>query len=152
MAIEIERKFLVQGEAWRSATPERLSQGYLSRDPARTVRVRVAGDTAWLTIKGKSEGIARAEFEYPIPLADAQALLALCEGPLIDKFRHRTEHAGHVWEVDEFLGDNAGLVLAEIELGSADERFETPPWLGTEVSDDPRYFNSALSRHPYTRW
>ncbi|MDT8998944.1 CYTH domain-containing protein [Paucibacter sp. APW11] len=162
MGIEIERKFLVQGEAWRAAEAqsERLCQAYLSRDPARTVRVRIAGDQAWLTIKGQalgkfqgeSSGISRAEFEYPIPLADAQQLLALADGPAIDKIRHRIRHAGMTWEVDEFLGDNAGLVVAEIELASEGQSFEAPPWLGAEVSSDARYFNSALSRLPYRHW
>lgn len=156
MATEIERKFLVASDAWRhhpqSDGGRRLVQGYLSRDPARTVRVRVAGEQAWLTIKGASQGASRAEFEYPIPLADAQALLALCEQPLIDKTRHTLTVGGTVWEVDEFHGDNAGLVLAELELTAEDQPFARPDWLGEEVTHDPRYFNSALLAHPYSRW
>jgi CYTH domain-containing protein len=152
MAVEIERKFLVVGEGWRSARPERLCQGYLNRDKQRTVRVRIAGERAWLTIKGVSVGATRAEYEYEIPLADAPGLLALCEGPLIDKFRHRVEHAGLSWEVDEFLGDNAGLVVAEIELADEAQAVALPPWAGAEVTSDPRYFNSSLASQPYSSW
>lgn len=153
MAIEIERKFLVLGEAWKASGPgEFISQGYLNRDPARTVRVRIKGDQAWLTIKGRSEGVARAEFEYPVPVADARELLALCEGPRVEKIRREIHHAGMLWEVDEFLGDNAGLVVAEIELCSADQAFECPDWLGEEVSADPRYFNSQLAQRPFKSW
>ena len=120
MAIEIERKFLVQGDAWRSAPAVYYSQGYLNRDKSRTVRVRIAGEAAFLTIKGITQGASRAEFEYPIPLADAYQLLALCELPLIEKYRREIPYQGLLWEVDEFLGDNAGLVVAELELGSID--------------------------------
>jgi len=152
MGIEIERKFLVTGEGWRQPDAQWLSQGYLSRDPLRTVRVRVAGEEAFLTIKGKTEGIARPEFEYPIPIADARALLALCDGPLVEKFRHRVAWGGLVWEVDEFHAANAGLVVAEVELASAEQAFAPPPWLGVEVSHDPRYFNANLAQHPYSAW
>jgi len=152
MALEIERKFLVRTDAWRSGTGVRYTQGYLNRDKLRTVRVRVAGDAGFLTVKGRSQGATRLEFEYPVPLADAQAMLALCEGPLIDKTRHTLVHAGQVWEVDEFHGDNAGLVVAEIELASEDQPFERPDWLGEEVTLDARYFNSALSERPYRSW
>jgi adenylate cyclase len=118
MGIEIERKFLVAGDGWRAAATAstRFSQGYLSRDPARTVRVRIAGDAAFLTIKGATHGATRAEFEYAVPLADAQQMLAMCDGPVVEKVRHLCPHEGMTWEVDEFLGANAGLVLAEIEL------------------------------------
>ena len=152
MGTEIERKFLVQGDGWRSAAGLRLSQGYLCRDVARTVRVRLAGSQAFLTVKGASVGATRAEFEYPIPVDDARQLLALCDGPLIDKTRHTLNHAGMVWEVDEFHGANEGLVVAEIELASEDQAFGKPPWLGREVTDDARYFNSYLAAHPYTTW
>lgn len=152
MGIEIERKFLVTSEAWRTGAGVRLTQGYLNRDPLRTVRVRVAGDQAWLTIKGATTGATRLECEYPIPLADAQALLALCDGPLIDKTRHTQTLDGGVWEVDEFHGDNAGLVVAEIELNHEAQPFERPDWLGEEVTHDPRYFNSALASRPYRSW
>ncbi|WP_296510819.1 CYTH domain-containing protein [Rhodoferax sp.] len=152
MGIEIERKFLVQGMAWRNGSGVLYRQGYLNRDKARTVRVRIAGDAAFLTIKGQSTGATRAEFEYPVPLQDAQALLPLCDGPLIDKTRYIVLHAGHRWEVDEFAGDNAGLVVAELELTSEDEAFEAPPWLGEEVTHDARYFNSNLAAHPFCKW
>ncbi|GAA0752469.1 CYTH domain-containing protein [Ideonella azotifigens] len=152
MAIEIERKFLVVGEGWRQPDAMHLSQGYLNRDPARTVRVRIAGEEAFLTIKGRSEGLSRAEFEYPLPLADAQALLALCDGPLVEKHRHRVMVDGLLWEVDEFHGANAGLVVAELELQSEDQPFTRPAWLGEEVSDDARYFNSQLASRPFNTW
>ena len=152
MPTEIERKFLVTGTAWRQPKPMRLSQGYLSRAPERTVRVRVADTQAFLTIKGATLGISRAEFEYAIPLADAEQLLHLCEGPLIEKARHVLVHAGTTWEVDEFFGENAGLVVAEVELRDEAQAFERPDWLGQEVSTDPRYFNSNLASRPYSAW
>lgn len=152
MAVEIERKFLVMGQPWLQVPGVVFRQGYLNRDKARTVRVRVAGEVAFLTIKGVSVGATRAEFEYPIPLADAEALLALCEGPLIEKTRHVLTHAGTVWELDVFAGDNAGLVVAEVELLSEDQAFVRPGWLGAEVTQDVRYFNSNLAAHPYCRW
>jgi adenylate cyclase len=152
MAVEIERKFLVVGEAWRIAPAVFYSQGYLNRDKARTVRVRIAGEEAFLTIKGTSVGARRAEFEYPIPLWDAQELLAMCEQPLIEKNRRKILHEGFVWEVDEFLGENLGLVVAEIELPAEDTVFARPEWVGQEVTEDTRYFNSTLSRTPFTRW
>jgi len=153
MAAEIERKFLVTSDAWRDGqSGVLLQQGYLSRDPDRTVRVRIAGEAAFLTIKGRSKGLTRSEFEYPLPLDEARELLALCLPPLIEKRRHEVLHGGHVWEIDEFSGDNAGLIVAELELPAEDTAFEAPPWLGREVSDDPRYFNSNLSQRPFTRW
>ena len=152
MAVEIERKFLVVGDAWRAAPAVFYSQGYLNRDKARTVRVRIAGEEAFLTIKGTSVGASRAEFEYPIPLWDARELLALCEQPLIEKNRRKILYQGFVWEVDEFLGENLGLVVAEIELPTEDTVFAKPDWVGEEVTEDVRYFNSNLSRTPYTRW
>lgn len=152
MAIEIERKFLVVGDAWRFAPPVFYSQGYLNRDKARTVRVRIAGEEAFLTIKGTSVGARRAEFEYPIPVWDARELLALCEQPLIEKNRRKILHEGFVWEVDEFLGENLGLVVAEIELPSEDSVFAKPDWVGEEVTEDARYFNSNLSCTPFNRW
>ncbi|MES2583459.1 MAG: CYTH domain-containing protein [Pseudomonadota bacterium] len=152
MGIEIERKFLVLGDAWRSEGGTRICQGYLNRDKARTVRVRIAGEEAYLTIKGATQGNTRAEFEYAIPLQDAEQLLVLCDGPTIDKVRRKIAHGDHVWEVDEFLGQNAGLVVAEIELASEDEVFFKPPWVGREVSDDSRYFNSQLATNPYCNW
>jgi adenylate cyclase len=152
MGIEIERKFLVVGDDWRAAPGQPFAQGYLNRDKARTVRVRIVEQQAWLTIKGASVGATRAEFEYPIPLADARQLLALCDGPLVRKTRRVVEHAGARWEIDEFEGDNAGLVVAEIELPSEDAAFEAPPWLGAEVTHDPRYFNSSLAVAPWRTW
>lgn len=152
MGTEIERKFLVTGNDWRTADGQRIVQGYLNRDKQRTVRVRIAGAQAFLTIKGMTSGATRAEFEYPIPLADAEALLALCDGPLIDKIRHRVYHEGLVWEVDEFFGDNAGLVVAEVELSSEDQAVALPSWVTTEVTADSRYFNSSLATHPFRRW
>ena len=152
MAIEIERKFLVSGTGWRVAAPRHYRQGYLCHDPARTVRVRLAGDDAFLTIKGETHGASRAEFEYAIPSPDARELLGLCAGALIEKRRHVSEHDGLLWEVDEFLGDNAGLIVAEVELGTEGQALTLPDWVGAEVTDDPRYYNSNLSRHPYAAW
>mgnify|MGYP003575993327 CR=1 FL=1 len=152
MGIEIERKFLVLGDEWRAAPAVYFSQGYLNRDKARTVRVRIAGSEAFLTVKGQSVGATRAEFEYPIPLWDARELLALCEQPLIEKNRRKILHEGFVWEVDEFLGENLGLVVAEIELPTEDTVFALPAWAGAEVTSDERYFNSNLSRKPFSHW
>ena len=155
MAVEIERKFLVVGEGWRDQVEDetRLVQGYLNRDARTTVRVRIHGETAWLTLKGKTQGISRLEFEYPIPVEDAETLLReLAVSPLIEKTRYRVRHGGRLWELDVFAGANAGLVLAELELETVDEHFERPDWLGAEVSDDPRYFNVNLARHPYRDW
>jgi CYTH domain-containing protein len=152
VGIEIERKFLVTGDAWRAAPAVAYAQGYLNRDPQRTVRVRIAGDGAWLTVKGATRGATRAEFEYPIPRADAEALLALCDGPAVRKLRRVVVHAGARWEVDEFLDANAGLVVAEIELPAEDAPFARPGWLGAEVTHDARYFNSALAARPYVLW
>ena len=154
MGVEIERKFLLQGDAWRRlAEPVLLRQGYLSADPARVVRVRIQGEAAFLTIKGKSQGATRAEWEYPIPVPEAAELLdTLCQPPLIEKYRRRIPVGAHVWEVDEFLGANAGLVVAEIELTCEDEAFEKPDWVGVEVTHEARYFNSNLIRNPYSSW
>ena len=152
MAIEIERKFLVQGDAWRSAPAVYYSQGYLNRDKSRTVRVRIAGEAAFLTIKGITQGASRAEFEYPIPLADAYQLLALCELPLIEKYRREIPYQGLLWEVDEFLGDNAGLVVAKLELPDEGTPFTKPAWVGAEVTGDERYYNANLCQHPYKNW
>lgn len=152
MPTEIERKFLVTGTGWRQPDPVRLCQGYLNRDKARTVRVRLAGKQGFLTIKGISQRASRTEFEYEIPAADAGELLKLCDGPVIRKLRHIVVHQGHKWEVDEFLGENAGLVIAELELEREDQPFERPSWLGREVTQDPRYYNSNLAAHPYSTW
>ena len=149
MPCEIERKFLVCNDTWRAGTPgTRITQGYLNMDPDRSVRVRVAGDLAWLTIKGRSHGISRAEFEYPIPAGDARELLETCLPSLIDKTRHRIRFSGFVWEVDEFHGANQGLVLAEIEIPDPATEVPLPPWVGEEVSHDPRFYNANLACHP----
>jgi CYTH domain-containing protein len=152
MAFEIERKFLVVGDDWRQGSGTLLAQGYLNRDRDRTVRVRIAGDEAFLTIKGANAGATRAEFEYAIPPADARELLALSDGPIVQKRRRVIAHEGFNWEVDEFLGDNAGLVVAEIELQTEDQDFAKPDWVGREVTGDPRYYNSSLASHPYRLW
>lgn len=154
MAKEIERKFLVAHQAWRESvnTIHVYRQGYLSYDSGRTVRVRATEVTGYLTIKGITEGLTRDEFEYEIPLADALALLQLCERPAIEKKRYIVPNGAHVWEVDVFEGVNEGLVVAEIELGSEDEAFDKPNWLGNEVSGDRKYSNSALSLHPFKDW
>lgn len=155
MSYEIERKFLVSDDGWREAADdgEPMRQGYLAGGAWGSVRVRMSGARAHLNIKGATVGATRREFEYAIPAADAAVLLdELCSGPLIEKTRHRVRHAGHVWEVDVFAGDNAGLVVAEVELAAADEAFERPAWLGTEVTDDPRYYNVSLVEHPFNRW
>jgi adenylate cyclase len=153
MAVEIERKFLVVSDVWRDGPRGvRMAQGYLSREPERTVRVRLAGEKGFLTIKGSVSGISRAEFDYEIPADEALELLAMCPPPLIEKIRHERWHEGHCWEVDEFLGDNAGLVVAEIELDAAAAEFALPEWVGREVSDDPRYFNSQLAAKPWPSW
>jgi CYTH domain-containing protein len=154
MAKEIERKFLVVGDAWRDlAEPVLYRQGYLNSVARRTVRVRTIGERAFLTVKGLSVGATRSEFEYEIPLADALAMLdEIAERPIIEKTRRRIPFAGHLWEVDEFLGENLGLIVAEIELASEDEAFVRPDWLGAEVGGDPRYFNANLVANPYSRW
>jgi adenylate cyclase len=154
VGVEIERKFLLTGDGWRAlGQPVLLRQGYLSSQRERVVRVRIEGGQAMLTIKGQSVGASRGEWEYPIPLQDAGELLdGLCEKPLIEKYRTRVTLGEHVWEIDEFLGANQGLVVAEIELKSEDELFDKPDWVGVEVTDDARYFNSSLIRNPFTSW
>ena len=153
MGLEIERKFLVQNDSWRTAEGVLFRQGYLNSDLNRVVRVRTMGETAVLTIKGRSVGAIRHEYEYEMPLADANEILDnLCERPLVEKTRYRLKLGGHIWEIDEIAGENEGLVVAEIELQDEDEFFEKPDWLGQEVTDDPRYFNSNLVLRPYTTW
>lgn len=154
MSIEIERKFLVRDESWRTLTQGApLRQGYLNSHPDRTVRVRIEGSSAMLTIKSRTVGATRGEWEYPIPLDEATQLLdRVCERPIIDKTRYRIMHQGMLWEVDEFHGDNAGLVVAEIELATEDQPFDKPDWVGEEVTHDSRYFNASLLRHPYKDW
>ena len=154
MAVEIERKFLIQGEGWRDlALGTVYRQGYLATGSERTVRVRIAGDSAYLTIKGVSVGISRSEFEYEIPIADAAQMLdTLCDRPLIEKTRYKISHQGTLWEVDEFSGENQGLIVAEVELTDPAQNFALPDWIGQEVSDDSRYFNSNLVKHPFKDW
>jgi adenylate cyclase len=152
MATEIERKFLTLNNNWSKAPATYFCQGYLNRSKECTVRVRVAGDQGFLTIKGVTKGISRAEFEYEIPLSDAKHLLGLCDGLLIEKYRRKINFAGMLWEVDEFLGDNHGLIVAEIELESDEQTFAKPGWIGEEVTYDQRYSNSNLSVNPYKKW
>ena len=154
MGVEIERKFLLTGDAWCAlGQPVLLRQGYLSSDPERTVRVRIEGEQGTLTIKGLSVGATRGEWEYPIAVDEAAELLdRLCQQPIIEKYRRRIDFGGNVWEVDEFLGANAGLVVAEIELASEQQAFDKPDWVGEEVTHDRRYFNSSLIRHPFSGW
>lgn len=152
MGIEIERKFLVKNDDWRVGTPVLFVQGYLSRDAQSTVRIRIAGPEAMLTVKSKTTGISRAEFEYTIPVADAKEMLKLCEGLLIEKNRWCCRVGDVTWEIDEFLGQNAGLILAEIELDREDQTFDLPDWIGKEVTRDTRYYNSNLSKVPFSTW
>jgi CYTH domain-containing protein len=151
---EIERKFLVVGDDWRQeATGATIRQGYLCSLQERSVRVRVAGDRGTLTIKGMADGAARAEYEYEIPVGDAEELLnELCERPLIEKTRYRVENADDIWEIDVFAGDNSGLTVAEIELEDEGQTVRLPEWIGEEVTGDPRYLNANLFKHPFCRW
>ena len=154
MGVEIERKFLLTGIAWKQlASGTSYRQGYLNSTKERTVRVRTIDDKGFLTIKGISVGATRVEYEYEIPVTDAQKLLDdLCEKPIIEKNRYKIAHGGFVWEVDEFFGENEGLVVAEIELESEGQAFEKPEWVGDEVTGDPRYFNSNLISNPFKQW
>jgi CYTH domain-containing protein len=154
MAKEIERKFLVNTTRWQpGARGIPIRQGFIPTQGLTVVRIRIRGDEAYLTIKGKSEGPVRSEFEYPVPVADADQMLEeLCERPFIDKTRYVESFAGAVWEVDVFHGANEGLVMAEIETDEAGREIELPPWAAKEVTDDPRYYNVNLVQHPYTEW
>lgn len=155
MPQEIERKFLVAGDYKSSAaSSSRIVQGYISSGRGRTVRVRIRGDRGYLTIKGPSTdgGLSRYEWEKEIPLDDARDLMKLCDGGVIDKTRYLVSFGGHTFEVDEFYGDNKGLVVAEVELAAPDEPFERPPFLGKEVTGDVRYYNAQLMRQPYCTW
>ena len=151
--MEIERKFLVKDDSWKAqARGVDFRQGYLNTARERVVRIRIMEGRAFLTVKGESTGVTRPEFEYEIPWEDANAMLDLCEKPLVEKTRYEIEHAGQLWEVDEFHGANDGLVIAECELETEDQAIERPPWLGEEVSNDPRYFNANLVSRPYSNW
>jgi len=154
MATEIERKFLVNGDQWRSlGVGQRYCQGYLPTQDNVTVRVRIVGEKAYLTLKGPTQGMSRSEFEYDIPVTDAEILLNnLCQRPWIEKWRYRIPMGDLVWEVDEFLGENQGLILAEVELVSEDQTFDLPDWMGQEVTGDRRYYNSNLVNYPYQQW
>lgn len=153
MGKEIERKFLVKNNSWRPSVPGKsYRQGYLSRTKERVVRVRTVDKKGYLTIKGMTKGASRTEFEYEIPFKDAESMLeTLCEKTLIEKKRFKIEFHGLIWEVDEFLGENRGLVIAEVELETEDQHYEKPAWADEEVTGDPRYFNSNLVEHPYCK-
>ena len=151
---EIERKFLVHGEEWRPfATSSEFCQGYIYSSPKGLVRIRTESEKAFLTIKGPKMGISRTEYEYPIPLTDANELLeTLANKPLIYKTRHKIPMGKYIWEIDEYRGDNTGLIVAEIELESEDDVFEKPNWIGKEITHDARYRNAALAKYPYSQW
>jgi len=154
MAREIERKFLVSSKSYRHlAEPVYYRQGYLSTDKERIVRVRIEGDKAYLTVKGATNGITRIEYEYEIPMAEAEQMLEeLCRKPIIEKDRYKIENDGMVWEVDEFHGLNEGLVVAEVHLNREDQELSKPEWIGEEVSHEPKYFSSSLVQNPYSKW
>ena len=155
MGLEIERKFLLKDDSWRAhiLRSEPMRQGYLISDDFNSVRVRITGQQAHLNIKSATIGLTRTEFEYTIPLADAETILnTLCRGPLVEKTRHWVIHGTHEWEIDEFAGANSGLIVAELELDTSNEVFERPSWASTEVTDDKRYYNAYLARCPYQEW
>ncbi|MBD2525208.1 MAG: CYTH domain-containing protein [Nostoc sp.] len=154
MAKEIERKFLVKGDSWRGLVEGSVyRQGYIATQDKAAVRIRIVGEKSYLTIKGPSIKYSRLEFEYPIPVEDAQEMLeALCERPFIEKIRYKIQSGGLIWEIDEFDGVNKGLILAEVELNDENQQIELPSWIGQEVSDDSRYFNSNLVKHPFSQW
>jgi adenylate cyclase len=154
MSLEIERRFLTNSSEWRQqfVRARKIIQGYLALTDRSTTRVRRREDAAWICVKSNTPGPVRQEFEYPIPMGDAQDLLELIQGHLVTKLRHEVLNAGHLWEIDEFSGENTGLIVAEVELQSAHEKFERPSWLGEEVTDDPRYSNANLSVRPFLSW
>lgn len=157
MPTETERKFLLKDDSWRNAVISRtlLRQAYarFEGSPNLIFRVRLSGDQAFLTLKGPASGCSRAEFEYPVPVSDAEAILEqFCTGGTVEKYRCRVPAGKHIWEIDEFLGQNAGLTVAELELESPDETFEIPAWLGREVTGEIRFYNSRLLKHPYSKW
>ncbi len=155
MSVEIERKFLPKDDAWRQAVhgSQRLRQGYLNNETRCSVRVRTSSDQGWLNIKSVTIGAQRQEFEYEIPVDEAHKMLdTLSLKPLIEKVRHFVKVGQHIWEIDEFEGDNAGLIVAEIELDHPEDEFEKPNWLGVEVTHDVRYYNTSLCRHPFKEW
>lgn len=154
MAIEIERKYLLASEQWRAevSRSQRMAQAYFANTETASMRVRIAGERAWLNIKGMTIGASRPEYEYEIPLADAEEQLTLCMPGQIDKTRHYVERDGLVWEIDEFHGDNSGLIVAEVELESEEQSITKPDWLGSEVTGDARYYNVMLAKTPYSQW
>lgn len=154
MALEIERKFLMKNDSWRGlAEGIHYRQGYLNDSGGATVRVRTIGERGYLTIKGPTVSGSRLEYEYEIPIADAEEMLTrLAVSPIVEKIRHAIPFGGFTWEVDEFLGENDGLIFAEIEIDYPDQPFSLPPWIGQEVTDDPRFYNSSLARNPFSRW
>lgn len=154
MGKEIERKYLVKNEDWKKlAEGVYYKQGYLSTVKERTVRVRTVGEKGYLTIKGLTVGVSRSEFEYQIPAEEANQMLDnLCEKPIIEKLRAKVDYKGLTWEIDEFHGENEGLVVAEVEIQDENQVIELPDWVGEEVSGDPRYFNSNLIKNPFTKW
>jgi len=154
MGIEIERKFLLKNDGWRKlGNGELYRQGYLSTDKERTVRIRTIGEKGYLTIKGRTQGTRREEFEYDIPFEDANLMLdVLCKRPLIEKTRHKIYYKDFIWEVDEFMGENKGLIIAEVELKDVNQSLSIPEWIGREVTEDPAYYNANLVKHPYTQW
>ena len=155
MALEIERKFLIEKDLWyalKKPIGEDITQAYLVNEPGRVIRIRVTASDAFITIKGPTENATRHEYEYSIPGEDAMEILDLFGTHKIEKIRYKIEFHGHLWEVDEFFGENEGLVIAEIELKSREEPFDKPSWLGEEVTEDHRFYNSYLAEHPYTKW
>ena len=154
MAIEIERKYLLKNEDWRKEVESKsiIKQGYLNSNPERTVRIRITNNKGFLTIKSKNEGSKRKEFEYEIPLEEAQDLILLCEQPIIEKTRYLVPINNHTWEIDVFEGINKGLEVAEIELSQENESFEIPNWIGKEVTEEIKYYNSQLIENPFTTW
>ena len=154
MGKEIEKKFLIKNQDYKKLSKGiTVKQGYLSRDPDQVVRVRVYGSKGFITVKGKNIGTVRSEYEYEIPFGDAEEIIdILCERPIIEKYRYHIEMSGFVWEVDQFLGENEGLIIAEIELPAEDTPFPKPDWIGEEVSGDPKYFNSNLVKRPFKNW
>ncbi len=155
MGTEIERKFLVRGDSWRDEVSKetRFKQGYLANQPNASVRVRIQGERAFLNIKSTTIGVRRYEFEYEVPVEEADQMLEhVAERPFIDKTRYEIRHGAHLWELDVFHGENTGLIVAEVELGAEDEALEVPDWAGEDVSHDPRYYNVNLVKHPYSKW
>jgi len=153
--MEIERKFLVNKELWQKSTKpagQHITQGYLSVDRNKTIRIRITESGSYMTIKGKTTNISREEYEFPVPCEMATEIIQKFSEGIIEKVRYKVSYKGKIWEVDEFLGDNVGLLIAEIELTHEQENFELPEWVGKEVSNDPRYFNASLAMHPFTKW